>query len=308
MVDSETIKNAGFSIDIDLVKKFEVREDDIFLITYPKSGTTWMKEIVPLVLNGGDVAAVNALPPDVRAPYLEFVLSAEDPILKELLTNFGVPGGFDIDTQQSPRVIVSHLRDDFLPTQFAEKRPKVIYVARNPKDVAVSTFHFVQKELPAINKKAYDGFSDFLPDFMNARNGIHTVVYDGSTWPSHVLTWWKRRHEPNVCFVTFEDMKKDLPGNIRIISEFLGVKLSDDVIQRIAEHCSFDKMKQNPVSLKSDYCVNVLKVDPSLESPFVRKGQVGGWKSVFSEADNETFDKMYREWMKDSDFEPQFEL
>ncbi|XP_077980466.1 sulfotransferase 1C4-like [Glandiceps talaboti] len=308
MVDAETIKNSGHEIAVDKIRNFELRSDDILLLTYPKSGTTWMKEVLPLVLNGGNIDAIKDTPPDVRAPYLDFTLSANDPILKRLLGGFGVPDGFDMNEMASPRVLVSHLRYEFLPRQYEEKKPKVIYVARNPKDVAVSTFHFVQKELPAVNKEPYANFGEFLEDFGDAKNGSQIVLYDGTPWRDHVTTWWNRRHEPNVLFVTFEDMKRNLQNSVRKVAEFLEVKLDDEAVERIAHHCSFDSMKKNPMALKADYCANTLKVNASEASPFIRKGKVGGWKEHFTVAENENFDKAYKEWMKDSDLDMTFEL
>ncbi|KAK7887115.1 hypothetical protein WMY93_026736 [Mugilogobius chulae] len=41
-------------------------------------------------------------------------------------------------------------------------------------------------------------------------------------------------------------MKEDLPAALRKMSSFLGKNLSDEVIKKIAEHCSFDTMKNNP--------------------------------------------------------------
>ncbi|XP_002739100.1 sulfotransferase 1C4-like [Saccoglossus kowalevskii] len=307
MVDAETIANSKTDLQVEKIRNFQVRTDDIFVVTYPKSGTTWMKEIVPLVLNGGDTEIIKGTPSDVRVPYLDFVLSS-DPELQRLVVGFGLPEGFDLNTTESPRVMASHLHAKYLPKQIEEKKPKVIYVTRNPKDVAVSCFHFVQKELPVVNEKPYESFSTFLTDFVKAKNGTQTVLYDGTLWKDHVLHWWNRRHESNVLFLTYENMKRDLAGNVRKIASFLEAKLDDDAVDRIAHHCCFESMKNNPMALKSKYCSNVLKVDPGKSSPFVRKGKVGGWKEYFTVADNEHFNELYKEWTKDCDIDLQFEL
>ncbi|XP_006817856.1 sulfotransferase 1E1-like [Saccoglossus kowalevskii] len=307
MVDAETIANCGFDLQVNKIRRFQVRSDDIFIVTYPKSGTTWMKELVPLVINGGDIDSIKDTPPDARVPHLEFTVS-DDPLLKHLQATLGVNEDFDLNKMVSPRTIVSHLEAKYLPQQIEEKKCKVIYVSRNPKDVAVSCFHFVQAVTSSRSSPGYESFSAFLLDFISAKNDAQCVIYGGSLWKDHVLHWWSRRHDSNVLFMFYEDMKQDLIGNIRKVAEFLEVKLDDNVVDKIADHCSFDSMKKNPMALKSDYCSQRLKVNPTQDSPFVRKGKVGGWKNYFTVADNELFDSLYKVWIKDSDLKMQFDL
>nr|XP_006814793.1 PREDICTED: estrogen sulfotransferase Ste2-like [Saccoglossus kowalevskii] len=208
MVDAETIANSRIDIQVDKIRRFQVRSDDIFVITYPKSGTTWMKELVPLVLNGGDIEAIKDKAPDARMPYIDFALTS-DLLVKNMLSDFGVNEDFDLNKRMSPRTMVSHLEAKYLPQQIEEKKCKVIYVARNPKDVAVSCFHFVQALLKRIdNSQCYKSFSAFLPDFIICKNDAQHVIYDGSLWKDHVLHWWSRRHDSNVLFMFYEDMKQ----------------------------------------------------------------------------------------------------
>ncbi|XP_070579989.1 sulfotransferase 1B1-like [Ptychodera flava] len=312
MVDAETVANAGRKLNVERVKNFKVREDDVFLVTFPKSGFSWMKEILPLVMNGGNIDKIKDIPPDVRVPYLEFALSVDtDEASKKTQELLGVPEGFDVDAMKSPRTIGSHLRDDLLPKEIDEKKAKVIYVARNPKDVSVSIFHFCQlllKGLSATNPELspYEDFNEFFPDVVEIKRRAQAVVYDGSKWHEHVLPWWKRRHEKNVLFLKYEDMIKDLKAAVRQIAQFLEIELTDEVVKTISDYCSFDSMKKRQLSLKADFTQKFMKAKPN-ESPFVRKGKVGGWKNYFTVAQNESYDNAYREWMKGSDLEMTFE-
>ncbi|XP_070560116.1 sulfotransferase 1E1-like [Ptychodera flava] len=316
MVDAVTIVNAGFKLSIDKIKNFEVRSDDIFLLTFQKSGTTWMKEILPLVMNGGDIDAITGTPRDVLIPHIEFQLSVdEDPVMREVQKQFLVPDGFQLDQLVSPRMLGSHLRSEFLPRDIDEKRVKVIYVARNPKDVAISSYYFCKGALSSrietnepVKAKAYQDFSEFLPEFFEIKARTHKVHYDGTKWHEHVLPWWERRHDRNVLFLKYEDMIRDLKACVRQIAEFLDVHLTDGAVDKISDHCSFQSMKNNQMALKSNFCTNVLGVKAEEGSPFVRIGGVGGWKNTFTVAQNETFDEIYQEWIKGSDLEMTFEL
>ncbi|XP_070555612.1 sulfotransferase 1C4-like [Ptychodera flava] len=216
------------------VKQIEVRHDDLFLLTYPKSGTHWLKEIVPLILNGGDTKA--DIPIEKRAIIIELLLAkqGDDPKLLFLKTNNGFAADFDPDGMESPRFLPSHFKYEDLPTQLLEKKPKVIYLARNPKDVAVSMLNQVAR--PPFNVDM--SFGAFLELFLAGK------VVSGP-WGPHVLDWWKRKDEDHVLFLKYEDLKKDLKSGVKKIAEFIGKDLTAETIAKIADHCTIDNMKKS---------------------------------------------------------------
>uniref|UniRef100_A0A671VH12 Sulfotransferase n=1 Tax=Sparus aurata TaxID=8175 RepID=A0A671VH12_SPAAU len=105
---------------------FSFRQDDILVATYPKSGTTWMQEIAPLIMSGGDPASVDTLPNWDRVPWLEEQRSCV----------------LNLEQRPSPRMFATHFHYNMMPPSFFEAKPKVIYVMRNPKDVFTSSFHY----------------------------------------------------------------------------------------------------------------------------------------------------------------------
>ncbi|KAJ8023721.1 Amine sulfotransferase [Holothuria leucospilota] len=103
------------------LEDMEVREDDIFIVTYPKSGTHWMQEIVHLILVNGNAEMLTA---KERRPVLELadvmsldpdVVAAAGPVLREM------------KDAPSPRVLSSHVRHSLLPKQLRDKRPKDLH-------------------------------------------------------------------------------------------------------------------------------------------------------------------------------------
>ncbi|XP_070555624.1 sulfotransferase 1C4-like [Ptychodera flava] len=202
--------------------------------------------------------------------------------------NQGHAVNFKPSMMKSPRLMTTHAAYHLLPTQCHEKRPKLIYVARNPKDVAVSAFkHF---SVPPFH--VHDEFPQFLEEFFAGK-----VVANMGHWGSHVLDWWKRRHDNNVLYLKYEDLSKDPKAEIQNIAEFIGKDLTPEDIDNIAHHCSFDIMKK---AFQDD---SFMKAMGWRENPFVRRGKVGGWKETLTVAQNEMMDKYCEQWLKGTGLE-----
>lgn len=100
---------------LDAVKNFNVREDDVFIVTYPKAGTTWLQEIVWLVVNEGNLQKATETQVYFRSPFLEF----KDLVLNEV--------GLDLaESMPSPRVIKTHLPLDLAPSGLFTSKCKVM--------------------------------------------------------------------------------------------------------------------------------------------------------------------------------------
>ena len=76
---------------------------------------------------------------------------------------------------------------------------------------------------------------------------------------------------------------QDLHSNVRRISDFVGIHLSEDMISKITHQCSFEGMAKN----SDAFAISVYPTNPN----FLRKGEVGDWRSYFSEELNREFDK-----------------
>lgn len=239
---------------LEFAKNFTVEDTDIFIVTYPKSGTIWMKEIISLVLSEGDLTPILSVQNYDRAPWLEVFKFAQ--VIAQ------VP---------APRPIATHFPYRLMPDSFHQSKAKVIYVMRNPKDVAVSSFYFHQV---AEFLDDPGTFEEFLDLFLEGR------VFFGK-WTDHIKSWRNTNLGDRIMYVTYEEMKEDLPAALRNISGFVGKDLSDDVIQKISEHCSFEAMKNNPMSNYTSISKKYKAADEDT-SLILRKGVTGDWKSHFT--------------------------
>ncbi|XP_077990131.1 sulfotransferase 1B1-like [Glandiceps talaboti] len=271
---------------LDAMQTFEVRQDDVFLITYPKSGTTLMKAMISLIMNNANEDSIRKLG---KSAFTPAALHPESHAIEHR-----EPPHVLLEQMECQRFIPTHLTTDLLPPQVFEKKPKVVYIARNPKDIAVSYFHLAQVD-PLLYTCKWD---EFFKRFLTGR------VFCGD-WGSHVIPWWERRHNSNVMYLQYEDVVKNLGKVVREMTSFLEQQLTDEQLDRITDMCSFDSMKKEPIIFDKWMCCELWQIDIS-QSPFVRKGKVGGWKDYFTVAQNEEFDEVYKRWIGDSGIQMTF--
>ncbi|XP_044125329.1 sulfotransferase 1 family member D1-like isoform X2 [Bufo gargarizans] len=258
------------------VEQFQAQPDDLVISTYPKSGTTWASEIIDMIYCGGDHEKCRRDTIHNRVPYLEFKIP-------------GMPSGIDqLNATPSPRLVKTHLPIQLMPESFWEKNAKVIYFARNAKDVAVS-YYFFQKIVTAMPDPG--PWDTFLDNYMKGN-----VSY--GSWHEHVKGWWEKRHDYNILYLFYEDMKEDPKREIRKMLHFLEKEMSDDILEKIIYHTSFDVMKTNDMV---NYTTIPNEVLDQTISPFMRQGIAGDWKKHFTVAQNEKFDEDYKWKMSGTD-------
>ncbi|XP_070583522.1 sulfotransferase 1C2-like [Erythrolamprus reginae] len=251
-----------------LISGFQARPDDLLLCTYPKSGTTWIQEIVDMVQHRGDAQKCARASIIERSPYIE------------LFPPKPIPSGFEMAlAMPSPRTLKSHFPVQLLPTSFWEQNCKIIYVARNAKDCAVSYFHF-HRMLALFEDPGK--WEDFLGNFIAGKVGY-------GSWFDHVRGWWEAKDHHSILYLFYEDIKENPAREIQKVAQFLNIELSELVLDQIVQHTTFERMKKNPMANYSN--VPSFVMDQNV-SPFMRKGTVGNWKEHFTVAQSQLLDEI----------------
>jgi hypothetical protein len=131
----------------------------------------------------------------------------------------------------SPRLTKTHLPVQLLPDDVWQKKPRIIYISRDVKDVAVSNYHLFTGTA-GIDCPIEEFFEMFLKDEVmyapyreNQQNFLNLPDYD------------------NIFYLSYEAMSADLDGTIRNVAKFLGKTVSIENQKKMKEHLKFENMK-----------------------------------------------------------------
>ena len=139
-----------------------------------------------------------------------------------------------LGTVRPSRIIKTHLPARLCPF---DAKARYIYAARHPISCFASCIDFVVTNVGAM--------APALPQFEEWYTTADLMWW--GTWTDHVKGWWDRAQQsPNVLFIYFEDMKKDLPGIVRRVADFMGVApLSEEEVANVVHKCGFKYMQEH---------------------------------------------------------------
>ncbi|XP_046559672.1 sulfotransferase 1C2-like [Haliotis rubra] len=257
--DEEVIRNM---MDVDM------NDDDVMLCGYMRSGTHWCFEVINMLLRKCD----DTIPYKKEDFHIEQTSN-------EKLAHLPLP-----------RVLNGHMHFELLPKAALEKKLKIVYVLRDPRDVACSWYQLIKKYFRCREKVEICPFAAWMKLFLNGK-------LEWGTWFDHVTNWEKAmanpQHSSSILVVRFEDLVTQPVREIERIDEFLNTKTDDTFRRRVVEKCSLDNMIRDKHS-----------VTKKLEGKSVHfvQGKIGSWKDNFSAELSEYFNRVYDEKMKDSKF------
>lgn len=215
--------------------------DDVFLVSFPKSGNTWTRFLLANLISPGEPATfanIHRLVPDPFATAKR-----------------------DFDRMPRPRIIKSH-------ECFDPRYPRVIYIVRDPRDVVLSQYHYHRKL-----KRIEDAspIENFVTRFLAGETCPH------GSWGQNVVTWLSTREgDPRFLLLRYEDMMTDTARELRKIVSFVGLSTTPAQIALAVERSSAQQMRKMEQT-QSDDCA--LTKDSRKDLSFVRSAKSGGWRS-----------------------------
>ena len=252
------------------------RDDDIVISTYAKSGTTWVQQIVSQLLFKGQAG----LPVAEMSPWLDLRVPPKEIKLAE------------IEKQTHRRFLKTHLPVDALV--FSPKA-RYIYIGRDGRDVVWSMYNHHANANQAWYEALNDTPGRIGPPIERPPDSIRQYFQDWMDrdghpfWPfwENIRTWWEIRSLPNVLLLHFEDLKHDMPGEIRRVADFLGIEVDEAKWPDILKHCSFDYMKANATATVP---LGGAFWDGGAQT-FINKGINGRWREVLNAEENAAYEK-----------------
>ena len=226
-------------------RNLTVFPDDAFLVSYPKSGNTWARFLI-----------ANLLRPQEEVGFSN---------IHKIIPGIDVVRHRDMLRFPRPRIIKSH-------QYFDPRYRRVVYIVRDPRDVALSEYHAQRK-----SKR----ISDHYPIEEFVRRFLAGESCDYGSWGEHAASWLSTRYgQPVFLLLRYVDMLQDTALELSRMARFLGLHPTSELIQQSVSRSRAEKMRKLEESQAGLF--NATK-DTRQDILFVRSAKAGGWHSELPE-------------------------
>jgi hypothetical protein len=247
-------------------RRVNVFPDDVFLVSYPKCGNTWLRFLVANLVcpeKNPDFSNINALLPDTEA----------------------VPKR-DLERMRRPRILKSH-------QYFDHRYPKMIYIVRDPRDVVLAEYYFDIKRRAIAEDLPLEQFvSRFVGGQLNHPNG---------TWGEHVATWLStRRNDPRFLLVKYEALQTQPMEEMARIAAFLGIATDQERLAFAVQQSAADRLRE--LEKKQAHLFSSTR-ETRQDMQYIRSAKSGGWKAQLPEASVAKIESAWGGLMKELGYE-----
>ncbi len=240
---------------------YQPKAPDVIVSAYYKSGTNWTLQMTHLIANRGQVSF----------EHIHDVIPWPDG-----MPEYALPIEHDLIWQNAPtklRIIKSHLSLNHIPYN---ERARYICIARDPKEVFVSAYHFGRDTM----------FGPLLPSVEAYLDVFLSKEFLFGSWAEHTASFWAARHEPNVLFLTYPEMKQKGEAIVEELAAFMGVELTEEETALVIEQSSFSHMR----AINYKFFPNRLTPWSNPNGKMMRKGEAGNSSELLTLAQQQKID------------------
>lgn len=222
------------------------RQCDVFLVSYPKVGRTWLRLLL------GKVFADHY---GIRKREMMAATAGR------------------VSAEGMPRILATHddaTVDKPASSVFTDKRPyrdhRVLLMARDPRDVVVS--QYFQR-----TRRKQNPYQGSLAEFVHEpRGSVDTMI-------AFYNAWADQRSVPAAFrLLRYEDLRADTAGSLRRVLDFIGAgAVPDHVVSQAVEFASFERSRQREAQGKVKHKARRAWNPQDPESFKARRGVVGGY-------------------------------
>jgi aryl sulfotransferase len=251
----------------------------VWLASYPKSGNTWLRAFLANILLDET--------PNINSLSIIPIASSRDMFDENVGIDSSELTADEID-ELRPAVYTSIAKDskslrffkihdawqktpsgkELIPPQITKA---VIYIIRNPLDVAVSFAHHTAASTDTVVKLMNESSHNFCA----ATHKLYPQLRQKLTsWSNHVTTWVDDSGLP-LMVLRYEDMLNNPVESFEKVIRFLNLKCSQEKLLKAIENTSFEKLSKQEEQFG-------FKEKSIKAAKFFRKGKAGSWKEELS--------------------------
>lgn len=227
-------------------RDFAVYPDDTMVVSYPRSGNTWTRFLI-----------ANLLHPDKQVSFAN---------IEELVPDTSAISSRGLKRIPRPRMIKTH-------EYFDHRYPRVIYIVRDPRDVALSYYNFQRKYRHIHDQYPLDRY---VHDFVTGK--LNSTTW--GTWAENVGSWISTRGpRRGFLLLRYEDMLRDTNYELTRIADFLAITHKAEILERAIANSSADRMRGMEKREENQW---VATKKHRRDIPFVGAAKAGGWQTTMA--------------------------
>ena len=226
-------------------RDISVFPDDSFIVSYPRSGSTWLRFLVGNLISTEPISFKN---------------------IEDVIPDIHVNSARHIENIRRPRLLKSH-------EYFDSRYRKVVYLVRDPRDVVVSYYRYHMKV-----RRLEEGYpiDRYVHEFLNGD------LERWKSWRGNVASWLEARDgSPHFLLTRYEDLLDNTAAELSRIAEFLGIKASLASLHGAVTLSSAQRMRE----LEQSQGPAWVTIKGSREDiPFVGPATSGGWRAALNQS------------------------